>query len=106
MAPYYSARDVVHPLSAADVQSVDKNLTSSSQLTHQWSNPNDILSLLLLVGPNIVQKALAQLAGGRISPVAFSFGWVAYSISALFSTLGGKAAHKRHDCVIGLIHNT
>ena len=27
----------------------------------QWSNPGDILSLLLLIGGDIVQKAIAQL---------------------------------------------
>lgn len=35
-------------------------------------------------------KALAQLAGGRaiIAPVAFSFGWVAYSFNSLISVVG------------------
>ncbi|KAI0451043.1 hypothetical protein F5B21DRAFT_507574 [Xylaria acuta] len=52
------------------------------------ANPSDILSLLLLIGGDIVQKAIAQLVGykirlpGRtkrnvsIAPVAFSFGWI------------------------------
>ena len=35
-------------------------------------------------------KALAQLAGGCaiLAPVAFSFGWVAYSFNSLISVVG------------------
>ena len=66
-----------------------KDVTSVSELQNQWSNPNDILSLLLLLGPDVIQQALAQLVGRRVTPVAFSFGWAAYSISALFSAIGG-----------------
>lgn len=69
---------------------------------NQWSNPSDILSLLLLIGGDIVQKAIAQLVGytikpfGRnrlsiaITPVAFSFGWVAYGFLNLLSAVGEK----------------
>lgn len=66
-----------------------RTLTSVSEFKNQWSNPNDILSLLLLLGPDVLKLALAQLAGRRITPVAFSFGWAAYSISALFTAIGG-----------------
>jgi len=59
-------------------------------LTQQWQGPSDILSVLLLLGPDIVQRSVAQLAGRTITPVAFSFGWVAYSVSALLSAFGGK----------------
>ena len=64
-------------------------VNSISELRSQWTNPNDILSLLLLLGPDVIQRALAQLVGRHITPVAFSFGWAAYSISALFSSIGG-----------------
>jgi hypothetical protein len=70
-------------------------------LTSQWQNPGDILSLLLLVGGDIVQKAIAQLVGGRVAlwpgsrkvgfrvaPVAFSFGWVAYAFTSLMAAFG------------------
>ncbi|KAL7956780.1 hypothetical protein V8C34DRAFT_287791 [Trichoderma compactum] len=57
-------------------------------LSAQWTNPGDILSVLLLLGPEIVQRAVAQLAGRAVTPVAFSFGWVAYAASALLSTFG------------------
>src|SRR5271169_122998 len=67
-----------------------------SQMRTQWTNPGDIFTLLLLIGGDIVQKALAQLVGVRISlskkgdgfgipltPVAFSFGWAAYAFASL-----------------------
>ncbi|KAF2793874.1 hypothetical protein K505DRAFT_349649 [Melanomma pulvis-pyrius CBS 109.77] len=59
-----------------------------SQLRSQWSNPTDVLSVLLIIGGDIVQKALAQTAGGIITPVCFSFGWVAYSFSTLVGVIG------------------
>lgn len=80
--------------------------STSEALSAQWRNPSDILSLLLLIGGDIVQKALAQLTGycikpgfggrgaGRrnfhipLAPVAFSFGWVAFGFTSLTSVLG------------------
>lgn len=58
-------------------------------LEAQWRNPGDILSVLLLVGPDVIKLAIAQLSGRFITPVAFSFGWVAYAPAALLSSLGG-----------------
>ena len=41
----------------------------------QWASPtNYAFTILLLLGGDVVARALAQLAGGRIVPVAFSFG--------------------------------
>ncbi|AEO68450.1 uncharacterized protein THITE_14002, partial [Thermothielavioides terrestris NRRL 8126] len=60
----------------------------SSWMLSQWRNPGDILSVLLLLGPDVIQRAIAQLAGRAITPVAFSFGWVAYAVSALLSSFG------------------
>jgi hypothetical protein len=82
----------------------------TSSLRSQWSNPGDILSLLLLIGGDIVQKAIAQLVGysirpfGRrglsigITPVAFSFGWVAYGFTNLLSSVGEKKLMPPSDC--------
>jgi len=65
------------------------DLSTVAQLSAQWTNPNDVLSLLLIIGGDIVQTALAQTtAGGWITPVCFSFGWVAYSFSTLVRVLG------------------
>lgn len=66
---------------------------AESQLRAQWHSPSDILSLLLILGPDVVQRALAQLVGTRYVPVGFSFGWVAYSINALLAIAGGKNGH-------------
>lgn len=62
--------------------------TTVSQFTAQWSNPSDVMSLLLIIGGDIIQTALAQTTGSRITPVCFSFGWVAYSFSTLVRVLG------------------
>jgi hypothetical protein len=73
----------------------------ADDLSGQWQNPNDILSLLLLIGSDVVQKAIAQLFGVYVQPVekfpriyltpaAFSFGWVAYAFTSLASVIGDK----------------
>jgi hypothetical protein len=78
-------------------------------LNHQWANPSDILSLLLIVGGDIVQKAIAQLHGlssspflyGRrvgFTPVAFSFGWVAFVFSSLTCAVGENRLMPAPDC--------
>ena len=61
---------------------------ASSRLASQWQNPNDVLTVLLIIGGDIVQKALAQMSGGHLVPVAFSFGWVSYSINTLLVAYG------------------
>ncbi|KAF7507933.1 hypothetical protein GJ744_009967 [Endocarpon pusillum] len=58
------------------------------QLSVQWRVPADVLSILLLIGGDIVQKALAQTSGGVFTPVCFSFGWVSYSLMALVGLIG------------------
>ena len=61
---------------------------AASRLASQWQNPTDVLTILLIIGGDIVQKALAQLCGGYFVPVAFSFGWVSYSFNALLAVFG------------------
>jgi hypothetical protein len=63
--------------------------TTTDYVSAQWVNPADIFSVLLLLGPGIVQQAVAQLAGHQVTPVALSFGWVAYSVNALQAVVGG-----------------
>ena len=79
-----------------------------------WASPsNYAFTILLLLGGDVVARALAQLAGGRITPVAFSFGmsflndvvlysktpenyllahqmtgWVSYATTAINSAIG------------------
>ena len=82
---------------------------TDQQLRYQWANPGDILSLLLLIGGDIVQKAIAQLVGYEvrvpgsstrlsITPVAFSFGWVAYSFSNILTAFGEMKLMPSTDC--------
>lgn len=70
----------------------DVRMTSiSEQLKLQWGNPSDILSLLLLVGGDVLQQALAQQSGDSFpTPVVFSFGWVGYAFNALLSVVGSE----------------
>ncbi|XP_014554867.1 hypothetical protein COCVIDRAFT_103855 [Bipolaris victoriae FI3] len=51
-----------------------RNIIVADYLKAQWHNSSDILSVLLIFGPDIVQRAVAQLAGRIVTPVAFSFG--------------------------------
>jgi hypothetical protein len=74
--------------------------STAAELRTQWAGPGDILSLLLLIGGDIVQTAIAQLTGHKlrvlgtknhslsIAPVAFSFGWVAFGFSTLLGVVG------------------
>ena len=64
------------------------NQDIDQQIHSQWTGPGDILSLLLLVGGDIIQRAIAQQAGSSLpTPVVFSFGWVAYAFTGLLSVV-------------------
>ncbi|KAJ8585867.1 hypothetical protein M405DRAFT_392351 [Rhizopogon salebrosus TDB-379] len=74
---------------------------SFESLNSQWHNPRDILSILTIIGGDVVQRAIAQLAGSGpfcLTPVAFSFGWVAYSFSILLSAIGEGRLMPPSDC--------
>ncbi len=60
----------------------------SKMIQGTWQNPSDTLSILLIIGGDVVLKALAQLTGRSFTPIAFSFGWVSYSFNTLMSVLG------------------
>ena len=41
----------------------------------EWTQPsNYAFTILLLLGGDVITRALGQLAGGLVTPVAFSFG--------------------------------
>ncbi|CEL10983.1 hypothetical protein ASPCAL14090 [Aspergillus calidoustus] len=62
---------------------------TSAAFREEWTNPsNYAFTILLLIGGDLVNRALAQLAGGWLTPVAFSFGWVSYAASSVCSALG------------------
>ncbi|KAI9658289.1 MAG: hypothetical protein M1821_002422 [Bathelium mastoideum] len=80
MAPFYK-----HLLQSRDF---DLNAPSAA-FEAQWVSPsNYAFTILLLLGGDVVARALAQLSGGRITPVAFSFGWVSYATSGINSAIG------------------
>jgi hypothetical protein len=65
----------------------------SSEFYQQWRHPSDVFSVLLILGGDVVGRALAQLAGSPVTPVAFSFG--------MSSTLGlniSTRASPRRKC--------
>jgi hypothetical protein len=55
---------------------------AANEFRAQWTQPCDTFSVLLIVGSDVIQLALANLTGGIVMPIAFSFGWVAYAIVA------------------------
>ncbi|KKY17181.1 hypothetical protein UCRPC4_g05674 [Phaeomoniella chlamydospora] len=70
----------------------------------QWTHPSDVFAVLLLLGGDVVSRAIAQLAGGRITPVAFSFGWVSYAITALLAGVGENKLMPQADCACKVIN--
>ena len=66
----------------------------------QWQNPNDILTILTIIGGDIVQRAVAQLSGhpSYITPVAFSFGWVGYTLNMVVAIMGEGRVMPPADC--------
>ncbi|KAF3769356.1 hypothetical protein M406DRAFT_249210 [Cryphonectria parasitica EP155] len=62
---------------------------SVTALRRQWSNPSDVSTILMVIGGDVVQKALAQGTGTwYFTPVCFSFGWVSYAFMALVEIIG------------------
>jgi hypothetical protein len=62
----------------------------SALFREEWKSPsNYAFTILLLLGGDVVARALAQLAGDRLTPVAFSFGTVCilYKLSQEHSIL-------------------
>lgn len=58
-------------------------------LETQWLNPSDVSTILMVIGGDVVQKALAQGTGyPYFTPVCFSFGWVSYVFMALVEIIG------------------
>ncbi|KAI6103523.1 hypothetical protein F5141DRAFT_1293378 [Pisolithus sp. B1] len=71
------------------ISSLSMSAGDTAPLKDAWVHPG-VLSVLTLIGPDVIQRALAQLSGHRFTPVAFSFGWVAYSFSNLVLAVGNN----------------
>ncbi|KZM24049.1 uncharacterized protein EKO05_0004612 [Ascochyta rabiei] len=76
----------------------------SEEFATQWRNPSDVFSILLILGGDVVARALAQLAGSGVTPVAFSFGWVAYAVMAVVSAVGENKLMPLPDCACKVIN--
>jgi hypothetical protein len=64
---------------------------SASEERTQWRNPSDVLAVMLLIGGEVIQAALAQVTAPLshpFAPICFSFGWVTYSFNTLVSAIG------------------
>ena len=55
----------------------------SFKVQAKFELPAKVRGFLLILGGDFIQKAIIQLAGHLLTPVTFSFGWVAYAPSAL-----------------------
>ncbi|KAM7194863.1 hypothetical protein V8F33_007061 [Rhypophila sp. PSN 637] len=66
----------------------DNGTNTVSSLMAQWANPTDVSTILMVIGGDVVQKALAQGTGKLYTPVCFSFGCVAYTFTALVGIMG------------------
>lgn len=91
-------------LASANATTSQSHADVYQQLRQQCSNPSDIFSLLLLVGGDVIVKALAQFHGRKIRPVAFSFGWVAFAFASLLSSVGNLKTMPDPDCPSLLIN--
>ncbi|KAJ8096512.1 hypothetical protein POJ06DRAFT_264010 [Lipomyces tetrasporus] len=76
----------------------------SGEFSDQWTHPSDVFSVLLILGGDVVGRALAQLAGSAVTPVAFSFGWVSFAITAVVSAIGENKLMPLPDCACKVIN--
>lgn len=87
------------------MQGNESSHDTTTWLRDQWSNPNDIFTILLIIGGDIVQVAIAQLCAGPVpylTPVSFSFGWVTYAVSTVRSAVGENRLMPKPelDCIL------
>lgn len=79
--------------SVANQTSFESSNAVQEYFRQQGSNPYGVVAVLLLVGGDVIQKAMAQQTGSKTSfftPVAFSFGWVSYAFQCLASAMGSR----------------
>ncbi|PCH39065.1 hypothetical protein WOLCODRAFT_141087 [Wolfiporia cocos MD-104 SS10] len=103
MAP--SLRSYLSGLTSRSNGSIEHQIDQPfNQVKAQWRNPNDILSIVQLIGGDTVQTALAaSTSPSYFTPVAFSFGWVAYAFSTISTVFGDGTLMPLPDCSATLI---
>lgn len=77
--------------------------TASQQFLAQVRNPSEIFSALLIIGGDMIQKAVAQMTGRKVTLVAFSFGWVAYAFGSLVAAFGDGTLMPQPDVSASVI---
>jgi hypothetical protein len=89
------------PMAAAQHEAAKQLLGRSGEASElfrsQFTNPAEVLSVLLIIGGEIIQKAIAQLVGEAVTPAVLSFGWVSYTFNALMSAFGDGTFLPRPD---------
>ncbi|KAK0105247.1 hypothetical protein ONS95_004364 [Cadophora gregata] len=108
IAIYLIAHEQIAFVSCSPTPSTTPTTTSkrdgaSHQFKAQFRNPSEIFSVLLLIGGDTIQKAVAQMTGRKVTLVAFSFGWVAHSFSALVAAFGDGALMPKPDVSASVI---
>jgi hypothetical protein len=73
--------------------SFDPTATSGG-VRDQWVHPGDVFTVLLILGGDVVGRALAQLAGDGLTPVAFSFGMVKFLLACTLGYLHANSISK------------
>ncbi|KAI0891846.1 hypothetical protein F4806DRAFT_481503 [Annulohypoxylon nitens] len=90
-------------------RTLPKRDDTSNYLRDQFINPQGIIAVLLLIGGDVVQKAIAQGTGGRhdiFTPVVFSFGWVSYAFNSVAGAIGDGTFLPPPDCPATVINVT
>ncbi|KAI1090446.1 hypothetical protein F5B19DRAFT_463090 [Rostrohypoxylon terebratum] len=80
---------------------------TSDSLRAQFINPQGVIAVLLLIGGDVVQKAIAQGTGGEhdlFTPVVFSFGWVSYAFNSVAGAIGEGTFLPPPDCPATVIN--
>ncbi|KAI3316454.1 hypothetical protein HD806DRAFT_517540 [Xylariaceae sp. AK1471] len=68
---------------------MDVRTGTGTELAREWANPSvAVATVLMFVGGNVIQEAFAQSTGNLLTPVCFSFGWVAYALSTVKDSFG------------------
>ncbi|KAI1354728.1 hypothetical protein F5Y01DRAFT_272576 [Xylaria sp. FL0043] len=68
---------------------MDIQTGTGTELAREWANPSvAVATVLMFIGGNVIQEAFAQSTGKILTPVCFSFGWVAYALSSLKDSFG------------------
>ncbi|KID86050.1 hypothetical protein MGU_06742 [Metarhizium guizhouense ARSEF 977] len=99
----YGIADGIHARFRRDFSEGVEVKYTTEWLQKQFTNPQGIASILLLIGGDIIQKAIAQLACNAppsvpyFTPVIFSYGWVSYAFISVANAFGSADYFPKPD---------